>query len=131
MSYLTYNEYINLGFTEIEEQEFNRLIKKASSVLDSVTRFFYQTNDINNDIEFRASQFKKALAAQIEFFHEVGATTTEGINDPGSVSIGRTSISTGSKSSKQEGSKKSIISDDVYLFLQGTGLLYKGIGVRS
>ena len=41
MPYLTYAEYIEFGFEEIEETEFERLVKKASDVIDGVTRFFY------------------------------------------------------------------------------------------
>lgn len=130
MPYLTYIEYINLGFTEMEEQEFSGLIKKASSVLDSVTRYFYQHNDLDADINLRKTQFKKALAAQIEYFHEVGGTTTYSVNEPRSITIGRTSMSQGAKGSTSGNeSKANIVSDDVYLYLKGTGLLYTGMGV--
>lgn len=132
MPYLSYEEYKKLGFTELEETEFNKLTKKASDVLDSVTRYFYQAYDIDDDIPFRVNQFKKAVAAQIEFFHEIGATTTYGMNDPNSITIGRTTMSKGARnSSNQDDKKQSIVSDDVYMYLKDTGLLYTGLGVRS
>jgi len=40
MAYLTYQEYINFGFAEIDEEEFNRLLPKASDVVDGITRSF-------------------------------------------------------------------------------------------
>lgn len=132
MPYLTYDEYKDFGFTEIEENEFNKLIKKASDVLDSVTRFFYKQNVLEDDVEFRKKQFKKALAAQIEYFHDTGVTSSHELNEPGSVTIGRTTVSKSSRNSSEANEKQnSLVSEDVLMYLRGTGLLYRGIGVRS
>jgi len=129
MPYLTYEEYINLGFPEIDEQEFNRLLSKASDVVDSVTRSFYKFNDIEQDVPFRREQFKKAVAAQIEYFHEVGATTFEGINKgPQTFSAGRTTVTNASRynpSGKNE--TKPLIAEEVFFYLRDTGLLYRGL----
>ncbi|HLQ75434.1 MAG TPA: hypothetical protein VK107_05330 [Alloiococcus sp.] len=129
MLYLTYNEYMDLGFAEIEETEFDKLIKKAGDVLDNVTRFFYKQNVLENDVDFRKEQFKKAVAAQVEYFHDMGATNSHGLNEPGTVTIGRTTVSKGTRNSSQHEQQNSIVSDDVYMHLEGTGLLYRGIGV--
>src|SRR5690554_7251927 len=59
MDYLTYDEYIQLGFAEIEKTEFDRLLPKASDVINSVTRDFYVFNDIEDDVPFRRERFKK------------------------------------------------------------------------
>lgn len=128
MPYLTYEEYNQLGFADMEEAEFNKLLPKASDVLDSVTRFFYRENDLESDVPIRKEQFKKAVAAQVEYFHETGATTSYGMNEPSTVTIGRTTLSVGSKSS-QIAPSNDLISKDVYLYLKETGLLYRGIGV--
>lgn len=131
MPYLTYEEYIDLGFEEMEQSEFEKLLKRASGVLDSITRYFYRHNDLETDIDFRKEQFKKALAAQVEYFHDMGATSSHGINEPGHVQIGRTSVSKGGRNSGgQDEQKNNLVSDDVYIYLSGTGLLYRGIGVR-
>jgi len=66
MAYLTYDEYKNLGFADIDQTEFDKLLKKAEDVLDSVTRSFYRFHDLETDIPFRRDKFKKALACQIE-----------------------------------------------------------------
>lgn len=132
MPYLTYEEYNKLGFTEVEETEFNKLIEKAGDAVDSVTRHFYKFNDIEDDVPFRREQFKKAVACQIEYFHDMGATSSHGLNEPSTVQIGRTSMSKGSRnSSGQNEQQNKLVSDDVYMYLSGTGLLYRGIGVRS
>ncbi|PIC65339.1 hypothetical protein CSV79_01580 [Sporosarcina sp. P13] len=131
MPYLTNAEYSSLPFEPVESTEFDRLERRASDVLDSLTSNFYQFNDLANDIPFRRDKFKKAVACQIEYFQDMGATTSHSLNEPGSVTIGRTSMSSGasgSATSREPGIK--LISVDVYMYLHGTGLLYRGIGVR-
>ena len=129
MPYLTYEEYKKFGFTEIDESEFNRLLRRASDVVDGITEHFYKFNNISDDVPFRQEQFKKAVGAQIEYFHEVGATTFEGINKtPQSFSVGRTSVSNASRynpSGKNE--SKSMVAEEVYFHLSGTGLLFRGV----
>lgn len=128
MTYLTYEEYMDLGFADIEETEFNKLTKKASDVLDSVTRFFYKKNVLEKDVNFRKEQFKKAVAAQVEYFHDMGATNSHGMNEASTVTIGRTTMGGNSQQSTQQ---NSLVSKDAYFYLKDTGLLYRGIGVRS
>lgn len=128
MPYLTYAEYQDLGFSEMDETEFGKLVKKASDVIDGITRFFYQFNDIEDDVEFRRNQFKKAVAAQIEYFNDVGATSSHEINNPLTVQIGRTQVGMGANNQKEA---NTLVSSDAYTYLKGTGLLYRGLGVRS
>lgn len=132
MPYLTYEEYNELGFTEIEQIEFEKLLKRASDVLDNVTSYFYRQNDLESDVSLRKEQFKKSIAAQIEYFYEMGATNSHGLNEPTHVQIGRTSVSEGARNSGgKDEQKNNIVSDDVYIYLSGTGLLYRGIRVMS
>lgn len=126
MPYLTYTEYVNLGFADLDEAEFDRLLPKASDVIDSITRHFYRFNNLKDDVQFRREQFKKAVACQVEYFHETGATTTHGMNSPLSVQIGRTQVSSGVQNQRKT---NSVVSLDVYMYLKDTGLLYRGIGV--
>ena len=126
MAYLTYQEYIDLGFAEITEAEFDKLLPKASDVIDSVTRSFYKFNDIEQDVPFRREQFKKAVAAQIQYFHDKGGTMSHEIGSPLTVNIGRTSVLMGEKNQQRA---NAIISSDAIRYLSGTGLLYCGIGV--
>lgn len=126
MPYLTYEEYLDFGFAEIEDAEFQKLLPKASDVIDSITRYFYRYNAIEKDVPFRREQFKKALGAQVEYFHDLGATSTHEINNPLSVQLGRTQISTGVDNQKKT---NTLVAPDVYMYLKDTGLLYRGIGV--
>ena len=130
MPYLTYDEYNEFRLSEIEETEFNKLVLIAGDVLDHVTRNFYQFNSLDDDVEFRRTKFKKAVAAQVQFFHDMGATSSHELNEPSHVQIGRTTISQNTRSSNsQEETKNNIISNDVYIYLNDTGLLNRSIGV--
>lgn len=126
MPYLTYDEYQNFGFSDVTADDFPKLEQKASDVLDSITRDFYQLNDLVSDFPLRRDKFKKAVAAQIEYFNDMGGTSAHELNNPLSVSIGRTSISSGVRN---QAKLNNIVADDVYMYLRNTGLLYRGIEV--
>lgn len=130
MAYLTYEEYLAMEYVELEPSEFERLLKRASDAVDGITNHFYRFNNIEDDVPFRREQFKKAIAVQIEYFHDMGATNSHGLNDPMSVTIGRTSMSTGNTRSGSQ-DKNNLISPDVFFLLANTGLLYAGIGRRG
>lgn len=127
MAYLTYSEYIDLGYAEVPQDEFDRLLIRASDCVDGITGHFYRFNNIEDDVPFRRNQFKKAVAAQIEYFHEMGATNTHGLNEPTSVTIGRTTINT--RNNAQKDAQNGLICPEVFLYLNDTGLLYAGVRV--
>lgn len=133
-AYIEFEEFKKLtGKTDDYKAIFTSNLAKASAVLDNVTNHFYCFNDIKSDpIAFRVHQFKLALCAQIIYFDEVGGDTYESINNtPQSFSAGRTSITNGIRSSFSKESEvsrnKSLIAEDVYIYLEGTGLLYRGV----
>lgn len=131
MHYIEFEEFKDLtGKTDDFKAAFEKHLSKATAVLDSITNYFYQFNKIEEDpIGFRVKQFKLALCSQIIYFDEVGADTYESINNtPQSFSAGRTSISNSSRynpSGKNE--SKSLVAEDIYIYLEGTGLLYRGV----
>ncbi|MGC4019206.1 MAG: hypothetical protein QM793_08305 [Muricomes sp.] len=130
MDYLTYAEFQEIvGEDTISEEDFNKRMKKATLVLDNITDNFYQFNDITKDYKFRSAKFKEALSYQIVYFVELGADTYEGINKaPQSFSIGRTSVSNGSRYNASGANEtKSLVAEDVLIVLEGTGLLYRGV----
>jgi len=131
MPYINFEEFKDLtGKTEDFESTFRRYLTKASAVLDNITNRFYQLNEIKDDpIGFRVKQFKLALCSQIIYFDEVRADTYESINNaPQSFSAGRTSISNASRYNPSgENESKSLVSEDIYIYLEGTGLLHRGV----
>lgn len=125
MEYLTYQELKDFGIADVEEEAFNQLLPKATDVIHQETRRFYQFADINEDVEWRRTAFKKAIAAQVEYFYETGATTSNAINSPSQVTIGRTTV--GARQSGNDHQPKSIVSQDALMHLSMTGLLYRGV----
>ena len=131
MAYITFDEYKELtGAAGDKVDKFEANVSKASAVVDSITNNFYQFNDLDTDkVKFRADRFKLALCAQIDYFIEVGGNTFEAVNKaPQSFSVGRTSISSGSRNNASgQNETKQIVAEDVYIYLEGTGLLYRGV----
>ena len=130
MAYLTLEEFKEFGLNdEITEEKFLKLLPRASSILDVQTNNFYVFNDLDGDIEYRVNRFKQALSAQIQYFVETGATSHYQLNkSPQSFSAGRTSV-TNSSSYNPRGQNESmpLVAEEVYLILEGTGLLYRGV----
>ncbi|WP_137744842.1 head-tail connector protein [Robertmurraya siralis] len=131
MPYLTYEEFKTLNSAEVEEDAFNKLLPKASAILDNITSYFYVKHDIEKDNKWRVRQFKLGLCSQIEYFHDLGATTFETINNsPQTFQAGRTSVSNASRYNPSGANEsKPLIAEDVYIYLEGTGLLYSPISV--
>ncbi|WP_339011324.1 hypothetical protein VNN36_06330 [Lactococcus garvieae] len=127
MAYLTYDEYKKFGYQEVTEEEFKRLVVRASDFIDIRTRNFYRFHDLETDIEFRATQFKKAIALQIEYMSTIGAVSTADINNPTSWSLDGVSVSNGNSRLMDDGTAISIISADAMEVLSETGLLYRGV----
>lgn len=131
MAYITFDEYKELtGANGDKLEQFNANLPKASAVIDSITNNFYQFNDLETDkVTFRANRFKLALCAQIDYFIEVGGNTFEAVNKaPQSFSLGRTTISNGSRyNASGQNETKQLVAEDIYIYLEGTGLLYRGV----
>lgn len=131
MAYITFDEYKELTVAANDNvDKFNANLSKASAVIDNITNNFYQFNDLETDsVKFRADRFKLALCAQIDYFIEVGGNTFEAVNKaPQSFSVGRTSISSGSRNNASGQNETSqLVAEDVYIYLEGTGLLYRGV----
>lgn len=127
MAYLTYDEYKKFGYQDVTEEDFKRLVVRASDFIDIRTRNFYRFHDLETDIEFRATQFKKAIALQIEYMTTIGAVSTADINNPTSWSLDGVSVSNGNSRLTDDGTSISIVSEDAMEILSETGLLYRGV----
>ena len=124
---LSHKEYNNLkSFRSItDSEEYYALLYKASDVLLHITNHFYTHNDFENEEDTKKTAYLKALACQIEYFYETGQTTTAGLNHtPQVMNLGRTKLSMMAHVN-DEGTTipKSIVCPDIYLYLDGTGLL--------
>ena len=129
---LSHQGYNNLkSFRSItDSEEYYALLYKAADVLLHLTNHYYVHNDFESDEEARKKAYLKALACQIEYFYETGQTTTTGLNNiPQMMDLGRTKVSMMAHVN-DEGTTvpKSIVCPDIYLYLDGTGLLDGGAG---
>lgn len=129
--YLTEEEYKDMGFAELSDPvSFNKMLRKASAVIDNLTMRHYEKVLFEDSNKYVVKKFKEAIAVQIEYFNDNNATTTSKLNDkPLTQQIGRVSISRGSKGQTTDSSgDNSIVCPDVYIYLEGTGLLSRGLG---
>lgn len=110
-----------MPFAKVEKQDFERLVRIAGDVMDSITRHFYQYHDLAADYAFRRTGFKNAMGAQIGYMAETDATTTEGMRELQSISMGRTSIG------RLAGKSRTLVCRDSMMYLTGTGLLNRGL----
>ncbi|MBK0029246.1 hypothetical protein [Lactococcus sp. S47] len=125
MAYLTFPEYQKFGYQEVTEDDFKRLVVRASDVIDIRTRNFYRFHDLESDIEFRKNRFKKAIALQIERMAILGAVSTAEIDSPTNWSLDGVSVTNGGSGASGDNAM-SIVSDDALELLSMTGLLYRG-----
>ena len=124
---LSHNAYNNFkSFRSIADSEkYYNLLYKASDVLLHLTNHFYRDNDFENDEETHKNAYLKALACQVEYFYEMGEMTTAGLNStPQVMDLGRTKVSMMEHISDTGATvPKSIICPDIYIYLEGTGLI--------
>jgi hypothetical protein len=133
MCYLTYHEYLELGFSRIKEESlFSELEPHAERQLDLVTKNHYLKMQLNEDPNpYRVKKFKLAMALQIDYLNMVGGKTQlfEVLNEiPSSVTIGRMKIDRGKLGASVYG--RTMLSSDAYAELSATGLVYQGVDYR-
>ncbi|MHB9781184.1 head-tail connector protein [Streptococcus sp. 10F2] len=93
MAYLTLDEFLDLGFDEIDSNAFEKLLKRASSSIDLFINFFYDQVNFETDFEPRKRAVKHAVAHQIAYLDSSGIMSAEDKTSLASMTIGRTSVS--------------------------------------
>ncbi|HFI0186759.1 TPA: hypothetical protein ACGO9B_001065 [Streptococcus suis] len=91
MEYLTSEEFVELGFEVVEN--FDELLKRASSTVNLFIRNFYDEVDFETDFEPRKKAVKQAVAFQIAYLDNSGVMTAEDKTSLASMTVGRTSVS--------------------------------------
>lgn len=132
MSYLTHEEYKELGFSKVAEAKvFDELEAYAERQLNRVTGDFYMKNSLSDDtFKYRVDKFKIAMAVQIEYLNSVGVTSLSEVLSASltSVSVGRMRIESGNTNAATVG--RTMVATEAYNELIYTGLLYKGVDYR-
>lgn len=125
MDYLTYPEYLELGFDEIDK--FDELYKRAEMTINLYIRNFYTYKDFESDFKPRKEAVKNAIAYQIYYLDRSGITTAEEKQSLSSVTIGRTSVSYQNSSQSISKGSKYNLSLDAENWLRLAGFGYSGV----
>lgn len=131
MAYLTFDEYKQFNFQEIDEASFDKVLMRATMAIDSVTRFYLVKNAelIEQWSDWMKEQFKQAVGLQIEYIAKTGIETASDAREASNISsstIGATSVQN-STSNNSSSDTQLYLSPDVMSILGALGLLYKGV----
>lgn len=124
MLYIDFQFYTNeFKGVSLSEDAFNSLVGRASDIIDQVTNYKIEQIGFDNLYPTFQQRVKKATVAQVEFMHVNGGVIAMQSSDASNVSIGKFSYSTGVSDKVMAKS----ISDSAIAYLNGTGLLYRGV----
>lgn len=125
MEYLTYPEYLKLGFDETDK--FDELYKRAEMTVNLYIHNFYAYKDFDSDFEPRKEAVKNAVAYQIYYLDRSGIITADEKQSLSSVTIGRTSVSYQNSSQSLSKGSKYNLSLDAENWLRMAGFGYSGV----
>lgn len=131
MAYLTYEEYQQFHFQNINEESFDKLLMRAIMAINSVTHFRLVKNDglIDQWPDWMKEQFKQAIGLQIEYIAKTGIETASDARELSNISTSTIGATTVEKSTSNASSSdmQLYLSPDVMSILGALGLLYKGV----
>lgn len=126
MTYLTKEEFLKLGFDEVEE--FEKLEARAAMAVDLYIKNFYDFTDFATDFEPRKQAVKKAVAYQIAYLESSGIMTAEDKTSLASMTVGRTHVSYQNGSKSSHDGKRFNLSLDALNWLMLAGFGFKAVG---
>lgn len=125
MTYLTKEEFSNLGFDDVEN--FEKLEARAAMAVDLYIKNFYDFTDFATDFEPRRQAVKKAVAYQIAYLESSGIMTAEDKTSLASMTVGRTHVSYQNGSKSSHDGKRFNLSLDALNWLMLAGFGYKAV----
>lgn len=126
MTYLTKEEFLKLGFEEVES--FEKLEARAAMAVDLYIKNFYDFTDFASDFEPRKQAVKKAVAYQIAYLESSGIMTAEDKSSLASMTVGRTHVSYQNGSKSSHDGKRFNLSLDALNWLMLAGFGFKAVG---
>lgn len=126
MTYLTKEEFLKLGFEDVEN--FEKLEARAAMAIDLYIKNFYDFTDFATDFEPRKQAVKKAVAYQIAYLDSSGVMTAEDKTSLASMTVGRTHVSYQNGSKSSHDGKRYNLSLDALNWLMPAGFGYKAVG---
>lgn len=125
MEYLTYPEYLKLGFDETDK--FDELYKRAEMTVNLYIHNFYAYKDFDSDFEPRKEAVKNAVANQVAYLERTGIMSAEEKQSLASVTVGRTTVSYQNGSQSVSSGKRYNLSLDAENWLRMAGFGYSGV----
>lgn len=126
MTYLAKEEFLKLGFAEVEG--FEKLEARATMAVDLYIKNFYDFTDFATDFEPRKQAVKKAVAYQIVYLESSGIMTAEDKTSLANMTVGRTHVSYQNGSKSSHDGKRYNLSLDALNWLTLAGFGYKAVG---
>lgn len=126
MTYLTKEEFLKLGFDDVEN--FEKLESRAAMAVDLYIKNFYDFTDFASDFEPRKQAVKKAVAYQIAYLESSGIMTAEDKTSLASMTVGRTHVSYQNGSKSSHDGKRFNLSLDALNWLMLAGFGFKAVG---
>jgi hypothetical protein len=125
MDYLTYPEYLKLGFDETDK--YDELYKRAEMTVNLYIHNFYAYKDFDSDFEPRKKAVKNAVANQIAYLERTGIMSAEEKQSLASVTVGRTTVSYQNGTQSVSSGKRYNLSLDAENWLNMAGFNYSGV----
>lgn len=125
MDYLTYPEYLKLGFDETDK--YDELYKRAEMTVNLYIRNFYAYKDFDSDFGPRKQAVKNAVANQIAYLERTGIMSAEEKQSLASVTVGRTTVSYQNGTQSVSSGKRYNLSLDAENWLNIAGFNYSGV----
>lgn len=125
MEYLTYPEYLELGFDETDK--FDELYKRAEMTVNLYIRNFYAYKEFDSDFEPRKKAVKNAVANQIAYLERTGIMSAEEKQSLASVTVGRTTVSYQNGSQNVSSGRRYNLCLDAENWLNMAGFNYSGV----
>lgn len=133
MAYITYDEYVAIyGTPIITEEEFPVYAGLASDQIDTITQFrIPRGGGISALAPWVQELVKKAAAAQVLYYSELGLETVLTGQTGQSFTVGKVSVSGGGSSGGNMTGAQLMISPLAKSLLEQTGLMFRGVHVCS
>ncbi len=128
-AHLTYEEYTDLGFSDLGSADgFAKIEHQAQRAVDGITDYFYSDHNIAKDPNpKRVDAYKTAICEQIDFINQTGISASYADGDDfNSISIGRLSLQP-AQHVATDGMIHGVCKE-AYRILAHYGLLYRGRG---
>lgn len=131
MAYLTFDEYRQFHFQDIDEASFDKVLMRATMAINSVTHFRLVKDNglIDQWPDWMKEQFKQAVGLQIEYIAKTGIETASDAREANNIStstIGSTTVEKGTSNTSSSDTQL-YLSPDAMSILGAVGLLYKGV----